>query len=82
MMYWANPSVIRLTGDADPIEFIQKKARERTLSPGEVKDGQIVIRPIMTYYFTYDHRVINGAEAARFISSLTQSLENPSTLLT
>ena len=42
-----------------------------------VREGQIVIRPIMTYYFTYDHRVINGAVAAQFINSLTQLLENP-----
>ena len=42
-----------------------------------VRDGQIVIRPIMTYYFTYDHRVINGADAIRFIGSLAQLLENP-----
>ncbi|MBI2848232.1 MAG: 2-oxo acid dehydrogenase subunit E2, partial [Chloroflexi bacterium] len=37
-----------------------------------VRDKQIVIRPIMTYYFTYDHRVINGAVAARFMLGLTQ----------
>jgi pyruvate/2-oxoglutarate dehydrogenase complex dihydrolipoamide acyltransferase (E2) component len=45
------------------------------------RDGQIVVRPIMTYYFTYDHRVIVGAVAAEFLSSLTQLLENPSILL-
>ncbi len=32
------------------------------------RDGQIVVRPIMTYYFTYDHRIINGAVAAKFIA--------------
>ncbi len=41
------------------------------------RDGQIVIRPVMTYYFTYDHRVIDGALAADFINSLTRLLENP-----
>ena len=41
------------------------------------RDGQIVIRPVMTYYFTYDHRVINGAVAATFMASLTRLLENP-----
>jgi len=45
------------------------------------KDGQVVIKPIMTYYFTYDHRIISGAVAARFMSSLIQLLENPSLLL-
>ena len=46
-----------------------------------VRDGQIVIRPIMTYYLTYDHRVVDGAVAARFMASLIKLLENPSLLL-
>jgi len=46
-----------------------------------VRDGQIVIRPIMTYYFTYDHRVFTGAVAAQFMASATRLMENPSLLL-
>ena len=45
-----------------------------------VRDGQIVIRPIMTYFFTYDHRVIDGAVAAKFMVSMAQLLENPGLL--
>ena len=46
-----------------------------------VRDGQIVARPIMTYSLTYDHRVIDGAVAARFLTSLVSALENPTLLL-
>ena len=46
-----------------------------------VRDGQIVIRPIMPYYFTYDHRVFTGAVAAEFMASATQLMENPSPLV-
>jgi len=46
-----------------------------------VRDGQIVIRPIMTYYFTYDHRVIDGAVAAKFMAGMIELLENPQLLL-
>ncbi len=46
-----------------------------------VRDGQIVARPIMTYSLTYDHRVIDGAVAAKFMSSLISALENPTLLL-
>jgi pyruvate dehydrogenase complex dihydrolipoamide acetyltransferase long form len=46
-----------------------------------VRDGQVVARPIMTYSLTYDHRVIDGAVAAKFISSLISALENPTLLL-
>jgi len=42
-----------------------------------VRDGQIVIRSIMTYYLTYDHRVINGAEAAKFMANMTRLMETP-----
>lgn len=46
-----------------------------------VRDGQIAIRPIMTYYFTYDHRVIDGAVAAKFMASLIRVLEDPGLLI-
>jgi len=46
-----------------------------------VRDGKIVIRPVMTYYFTYDHRVFTGAVAAKFMASATQLMENPSPLV-
>ncbi|GAJ01394.1 unnamed protein product, partial [marine sediment metagenome] len=45
-----------------------------------VRDGKIVIRPIMTYYFTYDHRVFTGAVAVAFMNSLAQLLEAPGSL--
>ncbi len=46
-----------------------------------VRNGQIVVRPIMTYYFTYDHRVVNGAAAASFMSTVVRLLETPGLLL-
>jgi pyruvate dehydrogenase E2 component (dihydrolipoamide acetyltransferase)/2-oxoglutarate dehydrogenase E2 component (dihydrolipoamide succinyltransferase) len=45
-----------------------------------VRQGQIVIRPVMTYSFTFDHRVIDGAPASKFMAQLTQALENPGLL--
>jgi len=44
------------------------------------KNGQICIRPILTYSFTYDHRLLDGAVAARFMAGLIRLLENPSLL--
>jgi pyruvate/2-oxoglutarate dehydrogenase complex dihydrolipoamide acyltransferase (E2) component len=46
-----------------------------------VRDGQVVARPIMTYSLTYDHRVVDGAVAAKFLTSLISALENPTLLL-
>jgi pyruvate dehydrogenase E2 component (dihydrolipoamide acetyltransferase) len=45
------------------------------------REGQIVIRPVMTYYLTYDHRIIDGAVAAEFMASLIRLLENPVLLI-
>ncbi len=46
-----------------------------------VRQGQIVIRPVATYSFTYDHRVIDGAPAERFMAQVVRLLETPALLL-
>ena len=46
-----------------------------------VIDGKIVIRKIMPISFTYDHRVLDGAEAARFMNDLKSLLEKPESLV-
>lgn len=42
-----------------------------------VRDEKIVIRPILTYYFTYDHRVIDGLDAAKFMGDVQKAFEHP-----
>lgn len=46
-----------------------------------VIDGKIVIRKIMPISFTYDHRVLDGAKAARFMNDLRALLEKPGSLV-
>lgn len=46
-----------------------------------VRDGQIVIRPMMMISLTFDHRLIDGADAGRFRSQLRAFLEQPSLML-
>ena len=46
-----------------------------------VRDGQIVIRPIMPYSFTFDHRVINGFGAEQFMKKIREFVEAPDLLL-
>ena len=45
-----------------------------------VKDGKIVIRKIMPLSLTYDHRIIDGAQAAAFLNTVISYLENPKKL--
>lgn len=42
-----------------------------------VRDGQIVIRPVMSISLTFDHRLIDGAVAGRFRARFKALLENP-----
>jgi 2-oxoisovalerate dehydrogenase E2 component (dihydrolipoyl transacylase) len=45
-----------------------------------VRDGQIVIRKMMNLSSSFDHRVIDGADAAEFIQRLRSVLEQPATI--
>ncbi|MFN4082982.1 MAG: 2-oxoglutarate dehydrogenase complex dihydrolipoyllysine-residue succinyltransferase [Bacteroidia bacterium] len=47
-----------------------------------VKDGNIVVRPIMYVALSYDHRIIDGRESVGFLVKVKQCLENPMLLLT
>ncbi|HIK00763.1 TPA: 2-oxo acid dehydrogenase subunit E2 [archaeon] len=46
-----------------------------------VKDGKIVVRKMLPISLTFDHRIVDGAYAARFITVLIKNLENPELLL-
>jgi 2-oxoglutarate dehydrogenase E2 component (dihydrolipoamide succinyltransferase) len=46
-----------------------------------VENGQIVIRPMMYVAFSYDHRIIDGAESVRFLVTIKELIEDPSRLL-
>jgi len=46
-----------------------------------VREGQIVIRSMMYLCLSYDHRIIMGAQAVRFLQVVKKSLENPYPLL-
>ena len=46
-----------------------------------VRDGQIVIRPMMYLALSYDHRLVDGREAVTFLVRVKQVLEDPARLL-
>jgi 2-oxoglutarate dehydrogenase E2 component (dihydrolipoamide succinyltransferase) len=45
------------------------------------KDGQVVVRPMMYVALSYDHRIVDGSEAVRFLVTVKQLLEDPVRLL-
>lgn len=46
-----------------------------------VKNGQIVIAPVMYVALSYDHRIIDGRESVGFLVAVKEALENPVELL-
>ena len=46
-----------------------------------VRNGEILIRPMMTLTLSIDHRVLDGAMGAKFLQSLKQYLKNPFSLI-
>ena len=45
-----------------------------------VKDGEIIIRPMMYLALSYDHRIVDGKEAVSFLKNVKDSLEEPQRL--
>lgn len=45
-----------------------------------VLDGRVVVRPVMRVTLGGDHRVSNGHEGARFLSTLERLLQEPEKL--
>ena len=44
-------------------------------------NGEVVIRPMMYLAMSYDHRLLDGKEAVRFLVSIKDQLESPERLL-
>jgi pyruvate dehydrogenase E2 component (dihydrolipoamide acetyltransferase) len=42
-----------------------------------VKDGEVTIRKVLYLSLTFDHRIMDGAQAATFLNDLKMFLENP-----
>lgn len=46
-----------------------------------VRDGQVVVRPMMYLALSYDHRLIDGREAVTFLVAIKNAIEDPTRLL-
>ena len=42
-----------------------------------VRDGQIVVRPMMYLALSYDHRLVDGKQAVQFLVAVKNAVENP-----
>ena len=46
-----------------------------------VRDGEIVVRPILNFGLSFDHRVIDGGYAVQFLRKMIEFLEDPDSWL-
>jgi 2-oxoglutarate dehydrogenase E2 component (dihydrolipoamide succinyltransferase) len=46
-----------------------------------VRDGQIVVRPVMYLALSYDHRLVDGREAVQFLVRVKDCIEDPKRIL-
>lgn len=53
----------------------------RTEKRPVAENGEVVIRPMMYLAVTYDHRIIDGSDAVRFLVTVKEVLEDPARLL-
>jgi 2-oxoglutarate dehydrogenase E2 component (dihydrolipoamide succinyltransferase) len=53
------------------------KIQERPIA----QNGQVVIRPMMYLALSYDHRIVDGSEAVRFLVRVKELIEDPEALL-
>ncbi len=68
---------------ATPIVFYPQAAIlgvHKAIDRPVAKDGQVVIRKMMNLSITFDHRILDGMTAARFILDVVKLLEHPAVL--
>jgi len=46
-----------------------------------VRNGNVVIRPMMYIALTYDHRLVDGREAVTFLRTIKNAVEDPRVML-
>jgi pyruvate dehydrogenase E2 component (dihydrolipoamide acetyltransferase) len=46
-----------------------------------VRNGEIVARPMMNCFLTFDHRILDGAPVAEFLGRFKEFMENPGLML-
>jgi pyruvate dehydrogenase E2 component (dihydrolipoamide acetyltransferase) len=52
-----------------------------TIDTPVVVDRRVEVRPIMQLSLTCDHRTVDGAVGARFLQTLVEHLEDPTSML-
>jgi pyruvate dehydrogenase E2 component (dihydrolipoamide acetyltransferase) len=72
--------IARFTAVINPPQAAILAVGEMTPRP-VVRDGEVVVRAVMELTLSCDHRILYGADAARFLSRIRERLERPLSLV-
>ena len=64
-----------------PLRLLAREVYNKIADRAVVRGGQIVARKVMNLSITLDHRIVDGATAARFLKTVIEYLETPNLLL-
>ena len=53
----------------------------KTQDRAVVVNGKVEVRPMMYVALSYDHRIVDGSEAVRFLVRIKELIEDPESLL-
>ena len=72
---WLQVNFISRPGKIADHEFVfgMGKMQDKAV----VRDGQVVVRKMLPFTLAFDHRIADGADAARFMNDLVEMLEDP-----
>ena len=62
---------------APPTILTERRAKEKVLA----ENGRMFVGNVMPLSLSCDHRVVDGAEGARFLNTVVWLLENPTELI-
>ncbi|HXH97584.1 MAG TPA: 2-oxo acid dehydrogenase subunit E2, partial [Gaiellaceae bacterium] len=71
----------------DAFQAIVNAPQAAILSVGRIaerpvaRDGEVVVRPVLTLTVSFDHRVVDGARGAEFLDTLASLAEEPAGLV-
>ena len=74
---WQGPSPLEFSGSANTTMNAETEAGQS----GATSGGRFEPRLVLPFSLSYDHRVIDGALAARFTTRLSRLLSDPTNLL-
>ena len=78
--YSARPVLNDVSIHVEAGQFVAIVGPNKIIERAVVQHGQVVVRKMMNISSSFDHRIVDGYDAAEFIQKIKGLLEHPATL--